>query len=653
MAYLPPAPSGVPRAPGAPEPSAAAAAGAAAAALLQRQLAEDKPTSDKPNGGWTEHQTGDGRKFFYNEEISSSTWEKPDVLMTPEERKNDTVWREYRIWDGRVFYHNSETKVSCWSMPPEIRRLRGESSGIDETPLPQTSAERRRAFWDHLREIGCDETWTWTAVEEATSKDAQAQDLSLEVRKQCFAELVGLGLRQKQLEAREKQRNAANALERLIEERFGNPEDLGTSYEEAASLLENEEPWQLIKSDVRRDEVFQNVMERLEEKHSKSRNENRAEQCIRLQRLTATDSDLKRPRMRWKDAAAILEKRDELHEEDPPLEALRVWASLRDMKPASEHELEAKRRANNVPDDVHRAERKRRDTFVDILRDMIKQDTFSKDTAWSDLEGLVKTDPAYLALREGPGATAMELFDEFQEELHGGKSAAEAGLGFEIDLANPPPVAKANPYGPKAGAEDVKSEARQGGVKNEALEPAAKRAKVDPGAVKTEKAAPMQPGLLKTKTEALAKATQPSGLTAAKTEGEAPEASPLDQLLAAADALGSAAPAGNQSGKQAVSTPLTKEELLDPASRAQSAKEEMVEVAASDPLAVPAVPAPKRVIAPKIEAGAPAAEKKPTETFTAVQLMGKKVDELRELCRARGLQVAGKKQELVDRLATN
>merc|ERR1712216_835837 len=161
--------------------------------------------------------------------MGTSTWEKPAVLMTAEERKNDTVWREYRIWDGRVFYHNSETKVSCWSMPPEIRRLRGESSGIDETPLPQTSAERRRAFWDHLREIGCDETWTWTAVEEATSKDAQAQDLSLEVRKQCFAELVGLGLRQKQLEAREKQRNAANALERLIEERFGNPEDLGTS----------------------------------------------------------------------------------------------------------------------------------------------------------------------------------------------------------------------------------------------------------------------------------------------------------------------------------------------------------------------------------------------------------------------------------------
>jgi hypothetical protein len=129
-----------------------------------------------------------------------------------------------------------------------------------------------------------------------------------------------------------------------------------------------------------------------------------------------------------------------------------------------------------------------------------------------------------------------------------------------------------------------------------------------------------------------------------------------EKTAAARSAAASRASAAKRAAKHTLKktkTKLTREELLDPASRAQSAKEEMVEAAGSDPLAVPAVPAPKRVIAPKIEAGTPAAAEKPTETFTAVQLMGKKVDELRELCRARGLQVAGKKQELVDRLATN
>jgi hypothetical protein len=263
--------------------------------------------------------------------------------MTPEERKNDTNWREYRIWDGRVFYHNRETKVSCWSMPPEIRRLRGESSGIDETPMPLTNAEKRRAFWDLLKERSVDEKWSWNQVEAALGKEAVAQELPIETRKQCFAELLGLRLGQKQIEARERQRNAAKSLERLIEDRFSRPEDLGTSYEEAASLLEHEEAWQIMKSDLRRDEVFQTVMERLEEKHKKQCMEKRTERVVRLQRLMSSDPELTRPRLRWKDAAAILDKRDEIQEEDPPLEALRVWTSLRDLKPTIEYEQEAKK----------------------------------------------------------------------------------------------------------------------------------------------------------------------------------------------------------------------------------------------------------------------------------------------------------------------
>lgn len=617
----------------APEPSAAAAAGAAAAALLQRQQAEDKSGADtRQSAGWSEHQTGDGRKFFYHEDTQTSTWEKPDVMMTAEERKNNTAWREYRIWDGRVFYHNRDTKVSCWSMPPEIRRKRGESSGIDETPLPQTSAERRQAFWQQLKESGVDDTWTWQAVEEATSKLPQAKDLPVEVRKQCFVERMAYCLRQKQIDAREKQRNAAKALERLIEDRFGRPEDLGTSFEEAASLLEKEEAWKMIKSDVRRDEVFQNVMERLEEKHQKGRTEKRAEQATRLQRLIATDPELSRPRLRWKDAAAILGKREELGEEDPPLEALRVWASLRDLRPASEHEHEAKRRTQSEA--AVRDERKRRDAFIFVLREFAEKNTLSKEMAWSDLEGLVKDFPAFMGLSQGPGATAMELFDEFQEDWARGVSLEEAGLTFEVDLATPPP-----PAAPPVAADGVKGEVRPGGVKGEA-EPPAKRAKIEAGAK-----APMQPGMVHTKQEIMAKAP---GLVAAKTE--AAEASPLDQLLAAADAAGLQTTTTDLPGS--VSTPLTKEELLDGKPVAKAAAPAVVKEEAgaggSDPLAVPSVPA-KRPL-PKA-ASAPAVSS--TATYTSVELMAKKVDDLRELCKARGLPTTGKKQELVDKLKSD
>lgn len=325
-------------------PSAAAAAGAAAAALLQQQQQQQAAGAkggDQQPDGWTEHQTGDGRKFFFHEETQTSTWEKPTALMSPEELKNDTAWREYKIWDGRVFYHNRETKVSCWSMPPEIRRLRGESAGVDERPVPLTVAERRRAFWDLLRERGIDDNWEFKGLEAAMASEPRAEALSEAQRKQCFAELLSFCRRQQRIEAREKERNAANALERLIEDRFSQPEDLSITYEEAATMLENEEAWQLIKSDIRRDEVFQNVMERLETKHQKQRAEKRADRVLRLQRLMATDAELKKPGLEWKDAVAILAQRDELHEEDPPVEALRVWVAVRDLQLGVEATAEA------------------------------------------------------------------------------------------------------------------------------------------------------------------------------------------------------------------------------------------------------------------------------------------------------------------------
>lgn len=284
--------------------------------------------------GWTEHQTGDGRKFYHHDETGTSSWEKPEALMSTEERANSTKWREFRIWDGRVFYHNKETKVSCWAMPPELRELRGESSGLDDRPLPETMAEKRRAFGELMKAQAVDSSWTWQMVDSATKEMPEAE-LPEAMKKQCFAELLSSVLKAPEAEVREKDRNAANALERLFEERFGRPEDLGTGYDEAAQILGEEEAWKLVKSEVRRDEVFQEVMERLEEKHRKARLERRTERIVRLQRLMATDLQLSRKRLRWEDAAAVLARRDELQEEGPPVEALRVWNSMLQLRPMS------------------------------------------------------------------------------------------------------------------------------------------------------------------------------------------------------------------------------------------------------------------------------------------------------------------------------
>mmetsp|Transcript_73471 Transcript_73471/g.132300 ORF Transcript_73471/g.132300 Transcript_73471/m.132300 type:complete len:541 (-) Transcript_73471:163-1785(-) len=423
MAFLAGPPTPGPGATGAGlAPSAAAAAGAAAAALLQRQLLQG--SGGGGDAGWSEHQTGDGRKFYHNEETQTSQWEKPEALMSQEERSVNTAsWRQYRIWDGRVFYYNKETKVSCWSMPPDLRKLRGESTGLDDRPLLDTAAEKRRAFGELLQQKGLDSSWDWRRVEEASSGAPEAEGVSEQVRKQCFVEQLSLAMKMDSIKARAKERNAAVALERLIEERFSQPEDSGTTYEDAARLLGDEEPWLLIKSEVRRDEVFQAVMERLEEKHQKARAEKRTERVVRLQRLIATDPELRRNRLRWKDAAAVLARRDELQEEDPPIEALRVWASLRDLRQTSELE-----KAKALVDPaVSRDERRRRDVFRQAIKELAAGELVKLETSWAEVEAMVETDQRYTALREGQGATAMELFDEFLEDLRVNGPAAYAG----------------------------------------------------------------------------------------------------------------------------------------------------------------------------------------------------------------------------------
>jgi len=279
---------------------------------------------------------------------------------------------------------------------------------------------------------------------------------------------------------------------------------------------------------------------------------------------------------------------------------------------------------------------------------MATTDSFSKDMAWADFEGFVKDSPALVALRQGPGATAMELFDEFQEEVARGVPVDEAGRGFAINLGeegDAPSIVGVRPaFGVDGAAARPGVKAERPGVKNEALEPGAKRAKLEHHPPQ-----PLQPGMLRAKQETMA-AKPASGMLAAKTEAaEAPAPSPLDQLLAAADAFQTPVDAS----QQAVSTPLTKEEVLDPSSRAAPkapgmAKEELVEATNTKPAS--------GTLAAKEEAvdtAAAMAVNTSSSTFTAAELMAKTVAVLRELCSERGLQVSGRKQELVDRLKSD
>lgn len=56
---------------------------------------------------WSEHNTEDGRKYWYNRITASSTYDKPFCLKTPEERSIPPCpWKEYVSPEGKKYYSN-------------------------------------------------------------------------------------------------------------------------------------------------------------------------------------------------------------------------------------------------------------------------------------------------------------------------------------------------------------------------------------------------------------------------------------------------------------------------------------------------------------------------------------------------------------------
>jgi hypothetical protein len=71
---------------------------------------------------WTEHTTPEGRKYWYNNASKSSTWEKPEDLLTEVEKAlKECEWQEFTSPDGKKYYSHKTTKESKWEMPEEYK----------------------------------------------------------------------------------------------------------------------------------------------------------------------------------------------------------------------------------------------------------------------------------------------------------------------------------------------------------------------------------------------------------------------------------------------------------------------------------------------------------------------------------------------------
>ena len=86
-------------------------------------LIPNSKTAIDPNNdvsAWSEHQMDDGRIYWFNRLLGTSTFDKPFVLKTPEERSIPPCeWKEYLTTEGKKYYSNG--KESLWTAPTEFK----------------------------------------------------------------------------------------------------------------------------------------------------------------------------------------------------------------------------------------------------------------------------------------------------------------------------------------------------------------------------------------------------------------------------------------------------------------------------------------------------------------------------------------------------
>lgn len=73
---------------------------------------------------WTAHKAANGLTYYFNSKTKKSQWEKPECLMTDDEKINESDWIEYNTAEGKVFYYNIKLKKSVWKMPAELRAIK-------------------------------------------------------------------------------------------------------------------------------------------------------------------------------------------------------------------------------------------------------------------------------------------------------------------------------------------------------------------------------------------------------------------------------------------------------------------------------------------------------------------------------------------------
>ncbi|EPR57485.1 putative WW domain protein [Toxoplasma gondii TgCatPRC2] len=372
---------------------------------------EGKAAEAAGANGWTEHVGKDGRRYYYNAATQQSQWEKPEAMMTEEEKKvyNKLGWIKYSTAEGKEYWFSSYTKKSTWTTPKEVDEyLKQLEEEKEEWPKFTNKTEARRWIVKLFELKKFPPRINWENAVKFLETDKRWESFKILTRgerKQSFSEFMSQRQKKTADSTRKKRQEARDALAQALQ----NWEELapGTTYIAMADKMHEQEWWTFL-TEQERDDFFQDYMEEFDKRHRELFKKKRKKDVETVEKILDKRSAEFDYRRKWVDVRdelfAIPELSTVLR-----LDILQVWENW------VEHGYADERR--NRRHVVFRRERKRRDAFRSLLDEAAKKGELTAKTEWPDFVAQIVNDPRYYQMVGQGGSTPRELFEDAVDNL--------------------------------------------------------------------------------------------------------------------------------------------------------------------------------------------------------------------------------------------
>lgn len=452
---------------------------------------------------WQEHRTPDNRTYYYNVTTKQTQWTKPEEMMTgaevsPAARRrsylkkdaNDFLtqralanqpWKEYTAEGGKKYWYNTETKTSSWEMPEVYKRALGVTDtpttpatpGPYPTPtgmgdrgydryrdrerdrdnyrdrdrdrdrdqrdvigesrqltfgndlraqqfVPATEElefaspeEAEAAFVKLLRRSGVQPDWTWEQTLRAIVKDPQYRAIKdPRERKSAFERYCNDVIAQDKEKAKDRLAKLRADFTTMLK---SNPEIKHyTRWKTARPMIEGETIFRSTNNDGERRQLFEDYIADLKKAHREQ------QASLRKSAMDGLISLLPKLNLevytRWSEAQEIISgtqpfQTDEKYKSLSKFDVLTVFQSH--MK-AVERTFNDTRQAQKAK--KHRKERQNRDGFLSLLGELKKNGKIKAGTKWNQVFPLIENESRYTAMLGQNGSTPQELFWDMVEE---------------------------------------------------------------------------------------------------------------------------------------------------------------------------------------------------------------------------------------------